>query len=208
MDWSLLVQFWVVGIALTFTPGADWAYAIAAGIRARSVAPSVLGLLFGYVVVITVVALGLGAVMMRHPAAMTVLTFVGAFYLVWLGVATLRSRPEPYTAGDQDPGSGAMSQFLRGAGISGLNPKGILLLIALLPQFVSPDGAPVPVQMLALGGVHLMNSAVVYTCVALLARRILRSRPAAARVVTKVAGAVMVLLGLVLVVEQVGSVLP
>jgi threonine/homoserine/homoserine lactone efflux protein len=207
MDWSLLAQFWTVAVMLTLTPGADWAYAIAAGVRAPTVAPSILGMLFGYAAVIAVVALGLGVVMTRYPAALTALTCAGAAYLIWLGVSTLRARPEPITASDRDLGARPFAQFFRGAGVSGINPKGILLLLALLPQFVSPQGLPAPAQILALGSLHLLNSAVVYTCVALLARRILRSKPTAAVVVTRVAGCLMVLLGIVLGVEQAGALL-
>jgi threonine/homoserine/homoserine lactone efflux protein len=93
-------------------------------------------------------------------------------------------------------------QFLRGAGVSATNPKGRLLL-ALLPQFTAQRGWPAAAQMLALGGIHLLNCAVVYFTVALLARRILRSRPRATVIVTKISGAAMTLIGAGLLIERI-----
>ncbi len=203
MDVSLALAFWAVAIALAVTPGADWAYAIAAGTRARSVAPSILGMLTGYTLVIVVIAVGLGAVVTAFPIALTVLTVGGAAYLVWLGVSTLHAAP----AAVNDSGEGLRArpsgQFLRGMGVSGINPKGLLLLLALLPQFTSPGGWAPAAQMLVLGGMHLINCAVVYTSVALLARRLLRSRPTATAWVTRVSGVVMVGIGVVILAEQV-----
>lgn len=203
MDASLVVQFWLVAVVLALTPGADWAYAIAAGLRARSVVPSVLGMVFGYVVVVAVVALGVGALVSRYPTALTVLTIAGAGYLVYLGVTTLLHRVEHVTASDKPVGDNPVAQFFIGAGVSGINPKGLLLLLALLPQFTSPTGWASPVQMLVLGGLHVANCAVVYFTVALLARRILRSRPRAGVIVTRIAGTVMVALGLFILVEKI-----
>jgi threonine/homoserine/homoserine lactone efflux protein len=213
---TLVLQFWTVAIMLALTPGADWAYAIAAGLQPRSVVPSVLGMVGGYLVVVVAVAIGIGALVTEAPAALTALTVAGAAYLLYLGCATLTVRTAPITAVGAVPAVGvdgravdtsARSRFLRGAGVSGINPKGVLLLLALLPQFVSPHGWPAPVQMGVLGGLHLLDCAVVYLLVALAARRILRSRPRATVVVTKVSGALMLLIGTGLLAEQIVPVL-
>ena len=199
-----MLQFWTVALLLALTPGADWAYAIAAGLQPRSVVPSILGMVCGYVVVVAVVALGVGALVTEYPAALTVLTLAGAAYLLYLGGSTLLARGgTAVTASDRPVGTSARTRFLRGAGVSGINPKGILLLLALLPQFVSPGGWPAPVQMGVLGSLHLVDCAVVYLLVALAARRILHARPRARVVVTKVSGALMVLIGVGLLAEQV-----
>jgi threonine/homoserine/homoserine lactone efflux protein len=204
VDLTLVLQFWTVALLLALTPGADWAYAIAAGLQPRSVLPSIAGMVAGYVVVVVVVALGIGALVTEYPAALAALTFAGAAYLLYLGVSTLLARSRPAVAASDRPvGTSARTRFLRGAGVSGINPKGVLLLLALLPQFVSPHGWPAPVQMGVLGSLHLLDCAVVYLLVALAARRILGSRPRASIVVTKVSGVLMVLIGLGLLAEQV-----
>ena len=203
MDVRLVLQFRVIAVLLTLTPGADWAFAIAAGLRARSVVPPVLGMLFGYAIVITVVAVGVGSLVTRYPVALTALTIAGACYLLWLGSAALIRPVGQVTASDQPIGGSSARLFLRGAGVSGTNPKGLLLLLALLPQFISPHGWPPSAQMLVLGSLHLLDCAALYFPVALLARRVLRSRPRAAVLVTKISGTAMILIGTGLFIERI-----
>jgi len=203
MDITLVMQFWVVAAMLALTPGADWAYAISAGLRARSIAPSILGMIAGYIVVIVAVAVGLGALVTAYPVTLTTLTVVGALYLVFLGGTTLASRPAPITESGEPIASSGWAQFLRGSGVSGINPKGLLLLLALLPQFTSPDGWSSTAQMLTLGGLHILNIAIVYTTVGLLARRLLRTRPRASALLTRLAGIAMTVIGVGILIEQV-----
>ena len=94
-------------------------------------------------------------------------------------------------------------EFLKGLGTSGTNPKALLLYLALIPQFVDPAAAlALPLQSLVLGLSHFGVSVLVYTLVALGARRLLRSRPAAARAVTLASGILMVCVALVLLGER------
>jgi threonine/homoserine/homoserine lactone efflux protein len=93
--------------------------------------------------------------------------------------------------------------MLRGIGISGLNPKALLLYFSLFPQFIDPAGAwPVAGQTGLLGSLHMTACAVVYLTVGVLARTVLRTRPAAARAVTRVSGAMMIVIGGFLLVER------
>ncbi len=207
MDLALIAQFWGIALLLTLTPGADWAYTIAAGVRAPSIAPSILGILFGYCLVILAVAYGVGALVTQYPVLLTVLTLGGSAYLMWLGVGALRSRSAGLAESERELGTGPFARFAVGTGVSGLNPKGFLLLLALLPQFITPNGFGASSQMLALGGIHLFNTAVVYTIVALLARRLLKSRPAAANFVARSSGFIMIVLGGILLAEQIAVLL-
>ncbi|MDO4918154.1 LysE family translocator [Kocuria sp.] len=207
MDVTLLVQFWVLGFLLVLTPGPDWAYAIGAGLRARSVSPSVLGMLSGYAVVATVVAVGLGTLVTQYPVALTTLSVVGSGYLLYLGTTALTATVGGVTTGDIPLADRGPSQFLKGMGVSTLNPKGLLLLMALLPQFVSPHGWFSTGQMLVLGAVHVLNCAVVYFAVALLSRRLLSSRPGVGTVITKLAGVMMLVVGLGILGEKAAELL-
>jgi threonine/homoserine/homoserine lactone efflux protein len=75
--------------------------------------------------------------------------------------------------------------------------------VALVPQFVSAEAPlPVPVQSGLLGLTFVLLAAIVYTCVAVLSRKLLQSRPGAARKVTLASGIIMVCLGAVLLSEQ------
>jgi threonine/homoserine/homoserine lactone efflux protein len=193
--------FWAVSFALVITPGADWAYAIAAGLRNRTVLPAVGGLLTGHLIATAAVAAGMAALVARSPLVLTALTAAGAAYLVWLGIGIL-TRPSVPQAAAEQPGSW-VRQVIKGAAVSGLNPKLFLLFLALLPQFVNQDAKwPVAVQIVALGLVHITSCAVIYSLVGTSARRVLRTRPAAARVVSRISGTVMVVLGVALLVEQ------
>ncbi|MDT0549702.1 MULTISPECIES: LysE family transporter [Streptomyces] len=197
-----VTAFWAVSFLLVLVPGADWAYAIAAGLRDRTVLPAVGGLLAGYVALTAVVAAGVATLVARSPLVLTSLTVVGAGYLVWLGIATL-ARPATPTAGADDSAGSWVRRAAKGAGISGLNPKALLLFLALLPQFIAPGATwPVAAQITLLGLVHTANCAAVYTGVGTAARLVLRARPAAARAVTRLSGAAMVAIGGLLLAEQ------
>lgn len=93
--------------------------------------------------------------------------------------------------------------MLKGFGISGLNPKALLLYFSLFPQFIRPaTGWPVAAQTGLLSTVHLTACAVVYLAVGVLARTVLSTRPTAARAVTRISGAMMIVIGAVLLVER------
>ncbi|PVZ57020.1 LysE family translocator [Arthrobacter sp. H-02-3] len=207
MNPQLFLAFLVVAVALACTPGVDWAYSIAAGLRQRSFAPAVAGLCGGYALHTVLLVLGLAALLAGMPGVLGWLTAAGALYLLWLGYSTLRSWRGATFSTDARPAAAPASQFrifLQGIGISGINPKGLLFFVALVPQFVSPDAAlPVPVQSGLLGLTFVLLVGVIYSCVALLARRLLHARPGAARQVTLASGIIMLILGAMLLAEQI-----
>ena len=92
----------------------------------------------------------------------------------------------------------------KGTCVSGMNPKVFLLFLALLPQFTDPLSTwPVPAQIMALGALHGVSCAVVYLLVGFSARAVLQTRPGAAKNVSRVSGAVMIIIALILLAEQV-----
>ena len=203
MATGALAAFWAVSFLLVLVPGADWAYAIAAGLRDQSVLPAVTGLLAGYAALTAVVAAGVAAVLARSPLALTGLTILGAAYLLWVGITAVTRPPAPRAAVDHasQPWPRRMA---KGAGISGLNPKALLLFLALLPQFATRGAAwPFAAQIALLGLVHTANCAIIYTGVGTTARRALRTRPAAAAALTRCSGAAMIAIGVLLLIERV-----
>jgi threonine/homoserine/homoserine lactone efflux protein len=208
--------FWVVALVLIVVPGADWAFTLSAGLRGRSVVPAVGGLVAGYLGITLVVTAGVGALVARSAAALTALTLVGGAYLVWHGVATFAHPPASVEAPvtDREPQHGAAANghaqtsvdwqvFYRGIGVSGLNPKGLLVFVALLPQFTDPGRRwPVAVQIAVLGLTFTITCAAFYLCLGSFARRILHARPGAARTMSRVSGAAMVAVGLTLVIDR------
>lgn len=205
MNPQLFFAFVLVAAALACTPGVDWAYSITAGLRQRSFVPAVAGLCGGYVLHTALMAAGLAALLTGMPGVLGWLTVAGAAYLLWLGISTLRSWRGASFSATAVVGKPAnqLRTFLQGMGTSGINPKGLLFYVALVPQFVTPDASlPVPVQSVLLGLTFVLLAGAVYTCVALLARKLLQSRPGAARAVTLASGIIMVALGVVLLSEQ------
>jgi threonine/homoserine/homoserine lactone efflux protein len=197
MDPSLFAAFLVVDLMLVMTPGADWAYAITAGVRGRRVAPAVAGLASGHLLHATLVVVGVGALLAQSDSAMQLLTYLGAAYLLWMGTRVARD-PAPLAAGGTDSVSA-----LRGVATSALNPKAPLLFFALLPQFVAHTAPwPVTAQLAVLAIVHVVACGLVYFGVALAARRLLRSRPGAARIVSRVSGIAMIAVALALLIEH------
>ncbi|MEO3934820.1 LysE family translocator [Micrococcaceae bacterium Sec7.4] len=204
MNPQLFISFLVVAGALACTPGVDWTYSIAAGLKQRSFVPAVAGLCGGYVLHTVLLVAGLAALLTGIPGVLGWLTVAGAGYLLWLGLSTIRSwRGASFGTAEVRAPANQFRTFLQGMGTSGINPKGLLFYVALVPQFVSPEASlPVPVQSGLLGMSFVLLVAVVYTCVALLSRKLLHSRPGAARRVTLASGIIMVALGAVLLSEQ------
>ncbi|PKW09290.1 Threonine/homoserine/homoserine lactone efflux protein [Streptomyces sp. 1222.5] len=204
MDSGLLFSFLAVDLLLVCVPGADWAYVIATALRGSSVMRAVAGLVCGYALHTVLATAGLAVLVAGSPRLLTALTVAGAGYLLWLGWSVLR---RPAVPGAADAPAPAGRLFLRGATISGANPKGLLLYLSVLPQFLTLDGTHLPVaaQTAALGLLHMACCAVVYLAVGVLARALLSARPAAARAVTRTSGAAMLGIGAFLLVERLAT---
>lgn len=220
MNEQLLLACWGMMTLMVLLPGPDWAYILAAGTRDRTIVPALAGILTGYLAVVSAVAVGVGAAVAALPWVIVALTFAAAGYLSYLGIRVLRKPPVlaavdasgrpadgaggPAPAVDGEAAPRPWRRFAEGAGVSGLNPKGLLVLVVLLPQFTDAAGAwPIPVQLAALGLIFVGSCALVYSVVGVTARAMLRARPSAMRLVSRVSGAAMVVLAVALVVEQV-----
>lgn len=205
---SAVVTFLLVDVLLVLTPGPDWAYVIAVGLGERTLVPAVAGLVAGYALLTVLVAAGLGVLITTTHGALTAVTLVGGTYLIWLGaqIAVRRGTNAIGSAGPAPTPVSTVGVAARGAGTSGLNPKGLLLFVAVLPQFVDRGGSwPVGAQIAVLGATHMANCAVGYLALGSVARNVLAARPSAARALTRAAGVVMVVLGMLLLVGRVFS---
>ena len=201
MEWGMVVAFWGVSMLFIMSPGADWSYAISAGIHKR-VLPSVTGLLCGHVLATLIVAAGLGLVLAQHPQALMALSLLGAAYLAWMGWQMFRQPATP-SAGEQMDDTHWGTWCWKGLCVSGLNPKVLLLFLALLPQFIRPNqDSSITVQILALGLVHIISCAAVYFAVGFGSQAVLSARPKAAWVVGKVSGVMMMGIALLIAFEQ------
>jgi threonine/homoserine/homoserine lactone efflux protein len=215
MTASSITAFWAVALLLIIVPGADWAYIIGTVLGDRSVLLAVGGIVIGYAGMTVIVAAGVGGIVARTPAALTALTIAGGLYLIWLGAKTVtRPTAQAITADATPPGTRSgtgngpgngtgRATLARGIGVSGLNPKGLLVFLAILPQFTSPRGSwPLTVQLAVLGLVFTLSCAAFYLCIGTFAGKILRARPGAARAITRFAGTAMIVIGTLLLAER------
>ena len=202
---SSVAAFWAVAALLVVLPGPDWAFVLSSGVRSPTVIPAVAGIVCGYAGVTIVVAAGVGTLIARSSAALTALTIIGGIYLIWQGARTLIRESGPLVISHATASSPDSSRqtLARGMGVSALNPKALLLFVALLPQFTSVRGSwPLTVQLGLLGCIFTATCAVFYLCLGSFARRILLTRPAAARFLSRFSGVAMVVIGALLLVER------
>lgn len=207
MEITAVLGFAAIAFTLIAVPGPDWAYVLAAGARDHVVVPAVAGVAAGYALVTALLMVGVGPLVAAVPLAMTALTLAGAGYLTYLGTRVLRS------TGQVDPAAAGLGAalasspgryFARGVGVGALNPKGILIFLAILPQFTQTSGGwPLPLQFAVLGGVFILIIAVFYVPLGYAADRVLGRRPRVARITTQIAGVAMIIVGAALFTEHI-----
>lgn len=167
--------------------------------------PSVLGLMAGYSIITAIVAVGLAAIVAASPALLTGFTLAGAAYFIYLGLTlALRAASVPHAyAGGRAAGSRWL-QFASGVGMTALNPKGLLIFLATMPQFTGTGQAwPLPLQLVMLGSIWIVTCALFYLALGAASRTIAQARPRVGQLISRGAGGAMVLLGLALLVERV-----
>ncbi len=198
-EWPTLAVFVVAALALLIVPGPAVLYIVARGIdQGRAAAlVSALGVQAGGLVHVVAAVLGLSALLVSSAVAFSVVKYLGAAYLLFLGVRTLLSR------GADDPIAVGRTPSLRrvfaqAMVVQVLNPKVALFFFAFLPQFVAPERGPVAGQTLLFGGMLVALGACtdgLYALLAGTAGSVLRGRGGVLRAQRYVAGTVYLGLG-------------
>ncbi len=148
MNTTALLLFSVVDFVAIATPGPTVLLALTNGSRygLRRSVPGMLGAVVSDLVLVGAVALGLGTLLAASEFWFSVLKWVGAAYLAWLGLRMLRSQGG-FEIGDDGSPHGLVtgwSIFAKSFLVAVTNPKGYLFCSALLPQFIDPTAAQVP----------------------------------------------------------------
>ncbi len=152
LAWSTIILFSLAAAGLLLIPGPSVAYIVThSAVQGRRAGlASVLGIELAGLVHAVAAALGLSALLLSSALAFSVVKYLGAAYLIYLGVRTLLTRQKPQQTAVVAPKT--FSQlFVQGFLVDLLNPKTALFFYAFLPQFVDPTRGPVPEQMLLLG---------------------------------------------------------
>lgn len=149
-----VLAFGVAAFVLIAIPGPSVVFVIGRALAyGRGVAlASVVGNSLGLLLVMVLVALGLGAVVAESVAVFTVLKLAGAAYLVFLGVQAIRHRRGIHVDAESHRTPLPLARALRQGFVVGVsNPKAFMIFAAVLPQFVDRGEGHVQVQMLLLG---------------------------------------------------------
>jgi len=196
-----VLAFWAVALLLIVVPGADWAFTIGAGMAKRSIVPAVGGLVIGYLIVTAIIAAGVGVLIASSPRALNALSLLGGGYLIWHGAMTVAKPARPGDPASGSPGS-HWKTFLKGVGVSGLNPKALMMFLALLPQFTDTSWSwPMTGQLSALGMIFTVTCAIFYLCLGSVAQQLFRKRPGAGPVISRLSGAAMIVIGAALLIS-------
>jgi threonine/homoserine/homoserine lactone efflux protein len=200
---STLALFAVAAVTLLLIPGPAVLYIVTRSVdqgRAAGLA-SVCGVHVGTLLHVAAAALGLSALLVSSATAYDTVRWLGAAYLVWLGVRRLLARDEDVAAAAAGPDArrpGLGRIFAQGVVVNVLNPKTALFFFAFLPQFVDTSRGSVPFQVVVLGAAFVLLGLLSDGAYALLASTgagWLRRRPRVARASRLVSGGVLISLG-------------
>lgn len=158
MDLHVWLAFLVASCVIAVSPGSGAVLSMSHGLSygVRRTTATIVGLQLGLAVILLVAGLGVGAVLTASATAFTVIKVVGACYLLWLGWRQWRAPVSAVASADGDapqsirePELSAGQRVLRGFLTNVTNPKGIVFMAAVLPQFIQPT-RPLWLQLLVL----------------------------------------------------------
>ncbi|HEX7867178.1 MAG TPA: homoserine/homoserine lactone efflux protein [Variovorax sp.] len=203
MDLHVWLAFLVASCVIAVSPGSGAVLSMSHGLSygVRRTTATIVGLQLGLAVILLVAGLGVGAVLTASATAFTVIKVVGACYLLWLGWRQWRAPVAKIDGNDTQEAAGepdltAPQRVLRGFLTNVTNPKGIVFMAAVLPQFIQPT-RPLWLQLLVLLATTVMVDVTVMHGYAWLAARlqgVLRS-VRARRAQNRVFGGVLMAMG-------------
>lgn len=197
--------FVITALALNISPGPDSLYILARTVQQgrRAGFWSVLGISAGCLVHTLAVATGLSALLATSALAFQIIKWLGAFYLIWLGVQALRS---PQLALQTELAVATAAQIFRqGLLTNVLNPKVALFFLALLPQFISTDGQHGVLPFLLLGLTFIVTGGLWCSVLVLAAARLtarVRQSPRFGQWLNRSVGVLLIGLGLRLALSE------
>ncbi len=171
MSLAVWFGFLLAAIVIAVTPGPGAVISMSTGMRQgyRAALVAILGLQTALLAHVAIVAVGLGALLAASETAFSLLKLMGAGYLVWLGIQKWRAPPLPID--DEHSGTPRKGLFMQGLLVNLSNPKAIVFICALVPQFIDPTGAQFP-QYLIIAATLCVTDLVVMSIYALAAARL------------------------------------
>jgi len=200
MDFTVWLTFVAASTALLFIPGPTVLLVLryALGQGKRVAVSTALGLAVGDFIAMTASLAGLGALVLASATLFTALKWVGAAYLIYLGIKLILSAgPARIMQVSGEPNLNQKHVFGHAAAVAAPNPKSIAFFIAFVPQFIRPDAALLPQFAILIGtfvGLAALNS----LAYALLASRMRTTigRPAIIACLTRIGGGALIAMGI------------
>ena len=187
------LNFALVALVVTLVPGPAFIVVLTTALR-RGFKPgayATAGIVIGDAVYFFLTAVGLGSLLATSFWTFTIIKWLGIIYLVYLGLRSLFFSSNSLIAADGRSVSGR-SSFVTALTVQLANPKLLLFLAALLPQFLDPS-RPIALQLAILGPIFMLSDTVIYLLLSMLAARArpLLASPRATRIVSRVSGLAM-----------------
>ena len=177
MDWHVWLAYFLAAWLIALSPGSGAVLSMSHGLQygVRQTTATIVGLQIGLAFILLVAGAGVGALLLASTTAFMVVKVLGAGYLIWLGVKQWRA-PVDGAASDaaapsEPAGLSVRQRLLRGALTNATNPKGIVFMVAVLPQFIDPN-KPLALQLAILMVTTLAVDSVVMHGYAFLASRL------------------------------------
>lgn len=171
-------SYWLIflsaAIAINISPGPDMIYIISRTIaQGRKIGfASSLGVCTGALVHVFAAGLGLSAILATSIFAFSVVKYIGAAYLLYLGIKALRSKGTTFDVStEKTSGTTPWQAFRQGAMVDVLNPKVAIFFMAFLPQFVRPELGHTSIQIIGLGILVILTAIVVEFTIVLTAAK-------------------------------------
>ncbi|MGC0365323.1 homoserine/homoserine lactone efflux protein [Rhodococcus sp. 27YEA15] len=175
MSWHIWLAFFGASWVISLSPGAGAIASMSSGLAngLKRGYWNIVGLQLGLLLQVGIVAAGVGAILASSTVAFSVIKWFGVAYLVYLGVRQWRSAPSEVDSESADSGSSGPRMMLRGFLVNASNPKAVVFMLAVLPQFLDPT-APLLPQYLIIAATMCAVDMVVMTGYTGLAARVLR----------------------------------
>ena len=201
MTLATWITFFLACWAISLSPGPGAIAAMSAGLNHgfRRGYYMVFGLILGICTLVGVVVAGLGAIIAASNTAFTVLKFLGAAYLVWIGISQWRASDKPLVAATDAPALTRKQLVMRGWAINATNPKGAVFMAAVVPNFVDLSHPLIPQYLIIMASLSFTDLVVMAGYVAL-ASRVLRAlkEPHHVRLMNRCFGGLFVVAGTLL----------
>ena len=156
---SSLLAFALTSLLLALIPGPSLLFVIGRSLALgrRGGLLSVLGNALGMIPAIALVSLGVGAIVSSSVVVFTVIKFVGAAYIIYLGIQTIRHRRQLVADPTEAPPPRSAWRLIgQGVLVGATNPKTMVFFVAVLPQFVDYAAGNIPAQLALLGGIFMV----------------------------------------------------